>query len=35
MLKRCTEDESKFIGMGGRAFYPEDGDGSLLRKVDS
>lgn len=34
MLKRCTEDDSNFIGMGGRAFYLEDRDSRLFQNVD-
>jgi hypothetical protein len=34
MPKGCSEDDSNFIGMGGRAFYAEDREGSLLQNVD-
>ena len=33
-LNGCSENGSNFVGMGGRAFYPEDKDGSLLQNVD-
>jgi hypothetical protein len=35
ILLGCAEDDSYFIGMGGRAFYPGERDGRLLQTVDT
>jgi hypothetical protein len=35
ILLGCAEDDSYFIGMGGRAFYPGERDGRLLQTVET